>query len=1274
MVSTGTRGRGAQRLAPGGLLGVLASVAWAALGCDPGAPSALAGSGSFASQPHATAGATESEGSSDIDRAALVALYNATNGYEWEHDGEWLTDAPLGEWHGVDVDVAGHVVRLDLSSNGLSGRIPVEIGNLSALRFLGLSGNKLTGPLPLQLTELVYLDTLNLKRNELTGPVPAELARISNLRSLLLGFNQFTGRMPVELADLAELEILNIKRNQMEGPIPPELGNLSKLEVIDFAGAGFSGPIPSELGNLVNLRVLRLRHNRLDGPVPQSLGGASRLQKLMVNGNALTGVVPTTMLGVSSLTELHWGGRGDLCVPGTGRFLTWLAPLESSSGPMCGAEDVGLLDALYDSTSIQLWTSSRGWFDPGLPIDRHGVTTDTFGRVVSIDLSGNGLVGVLPDALGRLKSLRVLRLSDNTLVGELPATLVDVPLRELSYNRTHLCVPSDDDAVGFSSWLRTLDVHEASGVICEEYLDRIALWSLYSLTEGRSWKNSRNWLSPLPIAEWFGVETNADGRVVGLRLGGVGLTGPVPRLLGDLSELRTLNLSGNRLSGPIPPELGRLTQLEVLNLRWQIPGKTDTQITGPLPDELGDMANLRSVRLDHNNIDGVIPRTLGNLARLERLDISENDLSGSIPSELGHARSLKELRLGNNGLRGRLPGTLGDLADLKVVDLADNILTGALPPELGRLANLKELRVSGNRLAGPVPPEFKGLTSLEKLYLARNADMSGPLSAELLSLRLDELLLGGTGLCAPRYAAFAEWLANMSHSYIPLCEPESEPGSIARAYLVQAVQTHLHPVPLIAGRKALLRVFLETGDRARDDGTRNAQSPVWPWARATFFLDGAEVHATGPFSAQAKLVPATIVEHDISLSANIEVPGAIIQPGLTMTVDFDFADDSWLCCKRIPQQGRQSVDVRVAPPLHLTVLPMLQQPQPDYSILDAAASMQDDDSELLADLHVLTPVGRTVVDVREPVWTSSREPVSMLREIEAIRIVEGDRPGHHYLGLINLSTNVGGLAYIPGKSTLSSPDPFIIAHEVMHNFAIWHAPCLKSGIEPGYPHVDGTIGSVGYDFRTGALIGPDAFDLMGNVTICKPRWVSPYNFKLALRHRLAMAPSPRPAVAGGRTPAFQGRERSLLLWGGTTSDGAPFLEPAFVVNAPTSMSADGLVGAYRIVGTAADGRPLFSFRFDMQEVADADGEAGFAFAVPARPEYGDALAALTLTGPGGSTTISQGYGGTTAVLLRDARTGQVKGILRDASEKPELDPGVQVRVSRGIPSPASWRR
>ena len=48
----------------------------------------------------------------DADRAALVALHQATDGPNWKNSANWLSDEPLGEWHGVGVDSLGRVTSL----------------------------------------------------------------------------------------------------------------------------------------------------------------------------------------------------------------------------------------------------------------------------------------------------------------------------------------------------------------------------------------------------------------------------------------------------------------------------------------------------------------------------------------------------------------------------------------------------------------------------------------------------------------------------------------------------------------------------------------------------------------------------------------------------------------------------------------------------------------------------------------------------------------------------------------------------------------------------------------------------------------------------------------------------------------------------------------------------------------------------------------------------------------------------------------------------------
>ena len=186
--------------------------------------------------------------SPETDRDALVALYNATNGENWENNDNWLSDAPLGEWHGVTTNADGRVTLLDLSRNELSGEIPAELGNL------------------------FQLERLRLTVNELSGEIPAELGRLSNLIRLYLGGTELSGEIPAELGRLSSLRVLNLSFiNNLSGKIPPELGSLSSLTVLNLSFTDLSGEIPAELGNLSNLTGLVLNDNKLSGCVPGSL-------------------------------------------------------------------------------------------------------------------------------------------------------------------------------------------------------------------------------------------------------------------------------------------------------------------------------------------------------------------------------------------------------------------------------------------------------------------------------------------------------------------------------------------------------------------------------------------------------------------------------------------------------------------------------------------------------------------------------------------------------------------------------------------------------------------------------------------------------------------------------------------------------------------------------------------------------------------------------------------------------------------------------------------
>ena len=1079
------------------------------------------------------------------DRAALAALHAATDGPNWADDENWLDDGPLGEWRGVETDAFGRVARLDLGgrrhgetgewvSHGLRGSIPPELGSLSGLTSLNLRANALSGPMPPELGNLAGLEELWLDGNALDGPVPSELGSLAGLREL------------------------SLSGNTLEGLIPPELGNLAGLEGLWLDGNRLEGPIPPELGSLAHLRGLSLRGNALSGPVPAELSGLRRLEYLYLDGNALAGALPRSLLRIGGLVRLRFERNDGLCAPGTPEFMDWLDGIgQTGGGPVCNETDRAALAALHAAAGGEGWTDAEGWLDRAALAGWHGIETDSLGRVATLDLAGNGLAGRLPAGLGDLAALTALRVGDNALSGRLPRTLVDLPLDELDYAGTELCAPADE---AFRAWLDAIAVLHGTGAECAPATDREILEMLHDATGGGDWIDSRNWLTDAPLGEWRGVEVDNQGRVVELRLWDNGLAGRLPPEFGELAHLEYLRLSDNGLTGAIPPELGGLSSVT------------------------------------HMALDG-------------------------------------------------------------------NALSGQLPPELGGLPALEELRVENNDLSGPLPPELGGLASLRGLALTGNPRLRGPLPAELASLdRLERLLAGGTGLCAPADSAFTAWLDGIHTRRVVPCAGREAPA----AYLVQAVQSRAFPVPLVAGERALLRVF-PTAARAAGAGV--------PAVRARFFVDGRETHVEF-VSGKSGAIPVKVDEGSLATSVSAEIPGSVVRPGLEMVVEVDpdrTLDPALGVARRIPATGRLALDVRALPPLELTVVPFLWAQAPDSSILDVVRGMAADPEAdtLLADMRALLPVGALEVAAHEPVLSSSNDARRLLEETEAIRVLEGG--AGHYLGtMAGPVTGPSGVAFLPGRAGFSIPQSGTIAHELGHNLGLRHAPCGGAGDpDPSFPHPDGSAGAWGYDFARGELVRPTTPDVM---SYCgPPDGISDYHFANALRYRLFEARAAAvPAAASAR---------SLLLWGGAGSDGTPFLNPAFIVEAPPALPDSA--GAYTLTGRNARGTELFSLRFAMPRAADGDGGSGFAFVLPAEPSWAGELGGVTLAGPGGTFALNDDSDIPTAIL-RDPRTGRVRGILRevpppaqaamDAAEPSVVGPEIEVLFSRGLPDAAAWRR
>ena len=480
--------------------------------------------------------------------------------------------------------------------------------------------------------------------------------------------------------------------------------------------------------------------------------------------------------------------------------------------------------------------------------------------------------------------------------------------------------------------------------------------------------------------------------------------------------------------------------------------------------------------------------------------------------------------------------------------------------------------------------------------------------------------------------------------------PTSVKIAAAAVHLTQAAQTLGGDVPLIAGRSALLRVFV-TGDRT---------SFYRPRPLARFYEDGAPIH-TMRLDPATDRIPIVPDEGRLDRSFNGVVPGSVLQPGVELVVELDpdgLVPADPRSDRRVPAHGRMRLDVRAVPPMDLTVVPVLHTGD-SQAVLTWVEGMAPTSPKMLFVRSVL-PIGELEVTVHEPYRTGADLATvngwfSLLREIRVLRLTEGGR-GYYYGAFAPPPESpYKGLGYIGRPPGVGILDLDTFAHELGHNMGLRHAPCgTAPNPDPNFPYEDGSIGAFGYETRAGNTRIVDPAEYRDLMTYCDPSWISDYHFVKALEHRREH----ESLILRSGDP-----EPTLLLWGDAGVQDL-LLEPAFVIDAPPKRPTKA--GPYDLEGFDAAGRSLFSFSFAPDEVEYGGGQ--FAFAIPCDDRWGgpEGLDQVRLSGPGGSVTIGRS-GNRRTSLVMDPDTGRLRGILRGQDTPPPWADGMEIMASDGVP-------
>ena len=670
----------------------------------------------------------------------------------------------------------GCVNSINLTGRGLTGTLPVDIRNLQNLESLVLTNNDLTGNIPEELNNLNQLRFLDLGNNLFSGSIPRSLGSIQSLEKIWIYSNSnLTGGIPKELGNLSKLQELHLWGNtNLGGVIPVELANLSSLTILDLQGNGLTGVVPNDLNKLTNLELLILSNNQLTGEIPGSLAELPALRTLYLNGNQLSGCFNESLKNLCNRVTFSFEDNAKL--------------------PWSGSK--------YDV--IESWCKDKSQLeakcDDGNP--------DTFNDSIQSDCSCEGRTNIscqnqatfsVDNTSGCLPL--TVEFSDLSSVSETPIVnwewiYGDGNASSFSQGAPHSYTFTETGT--FQTYLVTtneLGCTDTSDIIefiifnenCEEVLscrtrDSSALAALYYATDGDNWKNNDNWLSNLPLSDWYGVETNNDGCVVSLSLRQNMLYGKIPSEIGNLPNLVILDLGFNQLTGCFTQELSDLCNIQFYDFsnnpglpwggdfwRWcneesQIGAPCDDGNPQTKNDKVSDDCECKGEVIEtcrsrdslalvalYNATDGDNWKNNENWLSTQPLEdwygirtsmegcvtdliLSSNNLNGELPKALSNLEILKALRLGDNKkITGSIPKELGNLNNLEWIDLSENSMTGEIPKELGNLNNLKWLFLYRNALTGSIPKEIGNLNNLSGFLLSNN-NLTGGIPKELENL------------------------------------------------------------------------------------------------------------------------------------------------------------------------------------------------------------------------------------------------------------------------------------------------------------------------------------------------------------------------------------------------------------------------------------------------------------------------------------------------------------------------------------------------------------
>ncbi|XBI05605.1 hypothetical protein VPH35_133756 [Triticum aestivum] len=479
-----------------------------------------------------------------------------------------------------------HLQFLDLSNNNLPGSMPNWLfTNEATLVYLDLANNSLVGSLdPIwehQTNPEVYLDLAN---NSLLGSLDLEHVNIS--------LNQIEGQLPADIGLMfPNMKVLDVSHNIISGTIPPSLCSIGDISIMDLSNNKFAGEVPSCLFNC-SAAILKLSNNNLGGMILDGASNLPHIWAIYLDNNKFEGALPKNLSGGVQVMDLHGNNiSGEL---ETSLWnLPYLEALSLASNGITG----DIHPEICKITSLLLLDLSGNYFT--------GRTPNCSGTLLLhyLSISGNSLSGSPNDFFNNssiawthyLPWINLLLLGWNNFEGQISSNLCHLrflSILDISHNRLSGSIPPCVGSIPFEDtsqddwdWPGAGDRSFGAGPM-GLYSDGYDLPHFNFTTKRNSYTYGRNFFMSMS-----GIDFSANM-----------LSGEIPKEIGNLSHIKSLNLSNNFLTGPIPATFANMSEIESLDL-------SGNRLNGSVPWQLSRLSSLEVFSVAYNNLSGCLPAT-----------------------------------------------------------------------------------------------------------------------------------------------------------------------------------------------------------------------------------------------------------------------------------------------------------------------------------------------------------------------------------------------------------------------------------------------------------------------------------------------------------------------------------------------------------------------------------------------------------------------------------------------------------------------------------------